>query len=460
MFRRSIQNTVFHLQPPDHCEQRDDKFLFIWKDIPHWMVVDEEVRTLLYLFEEGACLRDLFKSHPDFGLHQRQLSSLIRDLSEKKVLVSGRMDEKTKKPVQESSPIENISWNLTHRCNLRCCYCYYHDGLHVADGNELSAQDVIGFLNAVKPFLPKRVTMTVLGGEPLLYPTKLIDVCRAAVRLGMTPLVSTNGTLIDAAFAKEARRIGLEVQVSLDGPTPEINDPLRGNGTFDKIRQGVSVLRSHGVKTILSMVCCRQNFESLEAFLDLAIQWKVPEARFIPLKHMGAATAHHLEMVPHYEIVTTAWQLLKKHPEYRHLFGRDCLTILANTCRYSDQKLSCGTGSQTFLLDVDGRLYPCLNLNRPEFAFGHIFDKNFDFKEIWKNSKALKHVRAAVNIGNADGPCATCPVRFWCLGGCRGETYANTGQLSARSIHCGDLRRTIIEIFWILSESPGIIKLY
>ncbi len=460
MFGRSIQKKTLVLRPPDYTEHRDEKVLLVWRDVPHWMVVDEEMKAFLYAFQQPASLSELFCNHSHFKRHRWRLNRLVRDLFDKDILhdPANARDLVTRDVSTEPLPIENIAWNLTHQCNLRCRYCYYLESLDNVPGDELSASEVIEFLKMLKPYVSKRVTLTVLGGEPLMDAEKLMAVCEYARSQKMNPLISTNGTLIDAAFAKEAKRIGLEVQISLDGPTPEMNDPLRGTGTFEKVRAGVKILTAHGVHTILSMVCTRQNFASLKDFLDLAIEWGVSEARFIPLKLMGGAKADGMEMVPHFEMITAACQLLKENSAYRNLLGRDAFSILANTCRYSTRRPSCGTGSQTLLLDADGTLYPCLNLNQTCYAFGNIRDKGFDFEKNWKNHESLGNIRICASVHNIERACFDCPVKHWCLGGCRGETVVNTGDLKAQSIHCADLRKTILEIFWILSENPGIIN--
>lgn len=459
IFGQPIQQRLLVLRRPDVVEHRGEGVLLVWGDIPHWMVVDEEMKAFLFLFETPQRFFELIAGNSRLRPYKKELLSVVKDLVKKGVVVRSRHADsaESKQPVS-SPPIENIAWNLTHKCNLRCRHCYYADSLNDSKGDELSAKEVIEFLKSVKPFVSRRATLTVLGGEPLLYPDKLIEVCRFARKTRMIPLVSTNGTLIDDAFAKDAKRIGLEVQVSLDGPNAEVNDPLRGAGTFEKIRRGVATLTAHGVHTVLSMVCCRSNFDSLRGFMDLAVEWGVDEARFIPLKQMGGAKSEAMEMVSHYEIVTKAYQLLKENPAYRELLGRDCLSILANTCRYSARRDSCGTGTQTFLLDADGGLYPCLNLNQPAYAFGNIRNELFRFEDIWDKCTILDDVRACVNVNNSERPCSVCPVRHWCLGGCRGETVVNTGDLKPRSIHCGDLRKTILEVLWILAENPGMIK--
>ena len=81
--------------------------------------------------------------------------------------------------------------------------------------------------------------------------------------------VLTNGTVLKSAWldelyaAEQAGRFSLEFRVSIDGPSPEINDPVRGAGTFDKAIQGVSLLCNAGFLPIITMTQTWDDSESL-----------------------------------------------------------------------------------------------------------------------------------------------------------------------------------------------------
>ena len=141
--------------------------------------------------------------------------------------------------------------------------------------------------------------------------------------------------------------------------------------------------------------------------------------------------------------------------ELRRLAGRDAFSILGSTCRLSVRRQSCGSGRRTFLLDSDGALYPCVNTRLPEFRFGGIRDAGFDFETAWRRSHVLAEYRSRTSVERENGGCRDCVVRHWCLGGCRGETYAATGRLEDRSPSCEDLRAAVLEMFWTISEVGG-----
>ncbi len=70
--------------------------------------------------------------------------------------------------------------------------------------------------------------------------------------------VLTNATLMPERTARRLAEIeaassySLEIRVSLDGPSPETNDPIRGAGTFERAMAGVRRLLEHGLLPIIT----------------------------------------------------------------------------------------------------------------------------------------------------------------------------------------------------------------
>ena len=447
-------------QSPDFVEQRGANFLLIWKNIPHWMIIDSEFYSLLKHFDGAKTLQELTKGLPIKQRFDRRLSAGISNLLSLGILTEVDKDfENQPKTMQPKTPlIENIVINITRKCNLHCNYCYNANFPEVNINLEPEPDQIISLLEQTKPFLSAKPSLTILGGEPLLYPDKVLFLSNQANRMGFKTLVSTNGTTITDDICRHARKVGLEVQVSIDGHKPELNNTYRGKGTFQKAITGVKTLVKHRVYTIMSMVCFEENFPYLEDFYRLAHSLNVNEARFIPLKSLGRAKNAGRKPPAIETILKSAASMLEKNVELRYLTGRDCLSIIANECRCANKRQSCGTGLQTFLLDTDGSIYPCLNLNNPKFKVANITDSNFRFSHVWQNSPVLKNIRSLTSVQNPDKPCSECIVKYWCLGGCHGETYANTGSLKGRAYNCKDLRKSIIAMLWMLADNSDWIK--
>ena len=255
-------------------------------------------------------------------------------------------------------------------------------------------------------------------------------------------------------FARQAADVGLEVQVSLDGATAAAHDALRGPGAFSRARAAVDTLLAAGAHTLVSMVCHAGNVAEVPAFLRLARDMGVAEARFIPLKRLaGGAGFAPPPLAP---LIRQVADLLTAEPALAPLLGRDCVSILARTCHSCSPRQGCGAGTQTLCLDADGRVYACPSLALPELAVGDFTRESAG--RLWRRGKELAQLRPKLGLSARAGTCGRCVVRHWCLGGCRGEAYQLTGDLTAPSPGCADLRAAVLEIFWALAAHPQLLR--
>ena len=52
------------LVPPDYADKRGGNVLLVWKDIPHWLVVDAELHELLAMFADAATPAEVIARRP------------------------------------------------------------------------------------------------------------------------------------------------------------------------------------------------------------------------------------------------------------------------------------------------------------------------------------------------------------------------------------------------------------
>jgi molybdenum cofactor biosynthesis enzyme MoaA len=139
-------------------------------------------------------------------------------------------------------------------CNLRCEHCF----ISCAPDNHtlefLELETVLEWVERSGEWGVKEYYIT--GGEPFMH-RDLPEMIEAMLERGPVSVL-TNGTLLrekELARLRSAERdslYSLEIRVSIDGPSPETNDPIRGEGTFERAMDGVRSLLDHGFLPIIT----------------------------------------------------------------------------------------------------------------------------------------------------------------------------------------------------------------
>jgi mycofactocin radical SAM maturase len=160
-----------------------------------------------------------------------------------------------------------LTWELTYACNLACRHCLSSSGRR--DPRELSTaecQAVIDELERMQVFY-----VNIGGGEPTVRPDfwELVDYATAH-HVGVK--FSTNGVKITPAVARRlAASDYVDVQISLDGVTAEVNDAVRGAGSYATALAAMRNLADAGFAGFkISVVITRHNAGQLDAFKELA----------------------------------------------------------------------------------------------------------------------------------------------------------------------------------------------
>jgi len=139
-------------------------------------------------------------------------------------------------------------------CNLRCNHCF------ISCSPENHMLGLMSF-DRVFPYLEEAVQLGVkefyfTGGEPFINPD-LPRILEATLHIGPATVL-TNATLFSAQLVKrlaelrDASRYSLELRVSIDGFSPETNDPIRGPGTFERAMWGVRLLLDGGFLPVIT----------------------------------------------------------------------------------------------------------------------------------------------------------------------------------------------------------------
>lgn len=182
-------------------------------------------------------------------------------------------------------------------CNLRCTHCFNASGPGNGEMPSLSREEVRILLDEAEAAGVRDVVFT--GGEPFLHPDMAEIAGGTLSRFPATIL--TNGTLLTdrvierLAAAARGSIYSLEVRISLDAPSEEENDRVRGKGSFERALEGALLMEKAGFLPIVTAVRSEEGSEpeTLEAFERLLRERGIrkPRVKFLPVFRIGREEA-------------------------------------------------------------------------------------------------------------------------------------------------------------------------
>jgi MoaA/NifB/PqqE/SkfB family radical SAM enzyme len=148
------------------------------------------------------------------------------------------------------------------------------------------------FVDLYQQFRHYAEHLTLIGGEPLLYPW-IVKVLELVARDPIAVTINTNATpLTDKLFGPLLALHGLELKCSFDAATRATYKQIRGLDSFDRVLTNVGnfskLSRDRGsTKLIFHYVVMRQNLGEVLPFLDLVADLRPHRIEFFPVRHVS-----------------------------------------------------------------------------------------------------------------------------------------------------------------------------
>jgi MoaA/NifB/PqqE/SkfB family radical SAM enzyme len=268
-------------------------------------------------------------------------------------------------------------------CNLGCSHCFAGElPRNQAPLTLREMETLFADLDRLGTF---RVALT--GGEPLLR-HDVLDILDAALAAGLHPTLTTNALLLTEDLARElGKRSRLTLNVSLEGPSAAVNDPVRGSGTFDGVVGKMLMLRRHA-RFSLGFTLLNGNAHLVRECVELAFRVGAQAAVFRPLYPAGMAL-HHLDLMTGFDQYAAALE---------DLAGLD----VSGAPPEGLASPTCGAGRHLCAVSVQGDVNPCGFLG-PAFITGNIREQPFEV--IWRTGHHMRHMRAPAGPGGFNGGC-------------------------------------------------------
>ena len=350
-----------------------------------------------------------------------------------------------KKPNRDEPQNFYFQWHITNKCNLRCSHCYQESYTDETDFSLEELKEIADRIFSTMAKWNKKGDISITGGEPFikkeLFPLlSYLDNSDEISRLD----VLCNGILITNEIAENLKKIRKlnNIQVSLDGATPEIHDQIRGPGTFEKALKGIRILDSHGIDVKGMFTLQQLNKGEIPGLIDLAIREKMSGLTIERMVPTGSGKDKKNSMLSPKELKDT-FQYISDRADLEYKKGHNLrilkyrpLWINIDPCRsksdaktipHEDLGAICSIGYDGLCIMPDASVLACRRL---PLTIGNL--KNDSIEKIWFESELLCQIRDKRNL---KGKCKNCEHIPRCSG-CRSMAYAVTGDYLAEDPQC------------------------
>jgi MoaA/NifB/PqqE/SkfB family radical SAM enzyme len=199
--------------------------------------------------------------------------------------------------------------NVTNHCNLACQHCFiFRDGNPNDSAGEMKPERMLSELRRLRDRHGVR-SMMWMGGEPMLRWRTIAQ----GLSIFEKNTITTNGTVPLKDFGPD-----LTYVISLDGPR-EVNDPVRGEGSFDRVMKTVAAIPDGFSSTVMvQCVLHRQNQHRLEELVHELLPTRIQGLTFsFYVPRAGEVSPRAWETLEDREAaVDIVFELKRRYPDF------------------------------------------------------------------------------------------------------------------------------------------------
>ena len=284
-----------------------------------------------------------------------------------------------------------IGIGLTGDCNYNCTHCY----------SSKERGRMLPFEYLEKLVSTGLISSVNFGtGESILYPRFREAVSLFAsnnIKVGLT----TNGTTV-AALDEDCMRKFNDIDFSLDFPSSEMHDSLRGIGAYENVLDGINRCQIMGIPCSLAMCLSKQNRDYSSEMLRLAADLDV----YLRINiYKGTHPQYRLSNEQFWQSVTS-------------LINRSYIVscsepVILPLLPYKSLNMRATTNALSVRIRPDGMIMPCVYWETPCLTLSNILHLNPEqlLRKLEEyDSRSQKHLIPA--------ECVDCKYCDTCKGGC------------------------------------------
>lgn len=347
--------------------------------------------------------------------------------------------------------------HTNNSCNLTCAHCLVSSSPQGEAG--LPTEMLKGLIDQGIDLGVARFYFT--GGEPFVR-KDLFDliayVTDRAELVILTNAMLLHGTRLNKLAGLKSDR--LRLQVSIDGSTPQINDPIRGVGSYAGTIRGLKNLRSIGFDPTITTVVTPDNMDDVPNVTRLVGALGLSTHHLMWMHARGRATE------PGGTGLALSVDRLIEVAKMARAAGEE-IGVLVDNYQAMENRVNGEPGVKLDLslagwgslcVYADGQVYPSASFAGHEpLKMGNI--RECSLEDIWLNSPVAKEFREAT-VQKKD-VCHACHLKFICGGGDIEHSYFHSlrmegeGRLLAWDPYCDLYQHFIHEGMGKLTEAKA-----
>ncbi len=337
-------------------------------------------------------------------------------------------------------------------CNLACDYCYYLEksNLYADTSRHLMSESLLE--KFIKDYIQSQTTPDVLftwhGGEPLLRPLSFYE---KAVSLqkeysygrGIQNVIQTNGLLLTDEWCEFFKKNNWLIGISIDGPQflhDEYRITKNEAPTFDKVMQGINLLKKHGVEWNALSVVNDYNADYPLEYYDFMKKIGATYIQLIPIveslykhsdgRHIAAVEEGSMDTIADFSVTPQQWGnfICKIFDRWvRHDVGRFYIQLFDSTLA-NWMGLNPGvcvlakTCGHAGVMEFNGDVYACDHFVFPQYKLGNFHNKTL--LEMFNSPEQLKFGQNKYDT--LPKQCKDCKYIFACYGECPKNRFAKS----------------------------------
>jgi radical SAM protein with 4Fe4S-binding SPASM domain len=457
------EKTILHAPPYSQIDL-NGLFVLIDPEGPNWISTDSRGARIISYIDGKKTFNDIVKLYAsefnfDTAKAWAHIDSFVKDTLREKFTslkpyvrapYAGRSD------YLRADHLSELWLHTNNSCNLQCTHCLVSSAPWEDKG--MPTEEIKRIIDEGRELGVFRFYFT--GGEPFIR-KDIYELIGYITRDESSELiVLTNGMFFNP---KEKLNQLLEVargrfksQISLDGSTAEMNDPIRGKGTFEKIIEGIKIAAESGLNPTVTTVVSAANAEDVPNVTRLLASLGIKNHHLLWVHQRGRALGGNGDYtLPTYKLINILKKVRKVADEIGVTIDNfESLKEKLKSKKFTRFDLS-NACWESLCVYSNGEVYPSAAFaNFDGLSCGNVKEKSL--REIWQKSPVCQMFRSATVQKKTK--CNNCYLKFMCGGGDIEHSYfysaATFGEGSAHGLdpYCDLYQDMITSVLFEMAE--------